>query len=237
MWLQMAEYGTSVETAASPERVWKVWSDMSTWGEWNPNVATMDWKGGFVPGSEGVMNTRAGQHHKMRLAEVQPGRSFVLETRVIPGTVFRFNCRVEPAGGKTKISQTVEALQKDGMGLGVGVLALIGEVRVHAAAVGLAEVAIDEAGLDHLVEAPRGAAVGDAGDAGEVLEAEHRVGGVAEVGEDLVPAELEACLRQEVLLDGGRHRAVGAEDAFPQLFGFGAAESGHRGNPIRGLHK
>jgi uncharacterized protein YndB with AHSA1/START domain len=108
MWLQMAEYGTSVETAASPERVWKVWSDMSTWGEWNPNVATMDWTGGFVQGSEGVMNTRAGQHHKMKLAEVQPGRSFVLETRVIPGTVFRFNCRVEPAGAKTKISQTVE---------------------------------------------------------------------------------------------------------------------------------
>ena len=104
----MAEYGTSVETAASPEQVWKVWSDMSTWGEWNPNVATMDWTGGFVQGSEGVMNTRAGQHHKMRLAEVQPGRSFVLETRVIPGTVFRFNCRVEPAAGKTKISQTVE---------------------------------------------------------------------------------------------------------------------------------
>jgi hypothetical protein len=104
----MAEYGTSMETTAAPDRVWKIWSDMSTWGEWNPNVSTMDWTGGFVQGSEGVMNTRAGQHHKMKLAEVQPGRSFVLETRVVPGTMFRFNCKVEPAGGKTKISQTVE---------------------------------------------------------------------------------------------------------------------------------
>ena len=41
------EYGTSVETIASPEKVWRVWSDMSTWGEWNPNVSTMDWEGGF----------------------------------------------------------------------------------------------------------------------------------------------------------------------------------------------
>ena len=82
---------------------------MSTWGDWNPNVSTMEWMGGFVQGSEGVMNTKAGQHHKMKLAEVQPGKSFVLETRVVPGTVFRFNCKVEPApGGKTKISQTVE---------------------------------------------------------------------------------------------------------------------------------
>ena len=102
------EYGTSVETPASPEQVWRIWSDMSTWGEWNPNVSTMDWSGGFVSGSTGVMNTRAGQHHKMQLVDVNPGRSFALLTAVVPGTRFRFNCRVEPAGGKTKVSQTVE---------------------------------------------------------------------------------------------------------------------------------
>jgi hypothetical protein len=104
----VAEYGTSVESTASPEQVWKIWSDMSTWGDWNPNVSTMDWHGAFAQGSEGVMNTRAGQHHKMKLAEVQAGRFFALETSVVPGTTFRFNCRVEPSGGKTKISQMVE---------------------------------------------------------------------------------------------------------------------------------
>ena len=103
------EYGTSVETSASPEKVWRIWSDMSTWGDWNPNVSTMDWTGGFVSGSSGVMNTRAGQHHKMELVDVQPGRSFALLTSVVPGTRFRFNCRVEPSSaGKTKVSQMVE---------------------------------------------------------------------------------------------------------------------------------
>ncbi|TMD36614.1 MAG: hypothetical protein E6I81_04380 [Chloroflexi bacterium] len=102
------EYGTSVETTASPDKVWRVWSDMSTWGDWNPNVSTMDWKGGFVSGSTGVMNTRAGQHHSMQLVDVQPGRGFALLTKVVPGTQFRFNCRIEPEGAKTKISQTVE---------------------------------------------------------------------------------------------------------------------------------
>lgn len=103
------EYGTSVETSASPEKVWRIWSDMSTWGDWNPNVSTMDWRGGFVSGSTGIMNTRAGQHHKMELVDVQPGRSFALLTAVVPGTKFRFNCRIEPSGsGKTRVSQTVE---------------------------------------------------------------------------------------------------------------------------------
>ena len=104
------EYGTSLETSASPEQVWRVWSDMSTWGSWNPNVSTMDWNGGFVSGSTGVMNTRAGQHHKMELVDVQAGRGFGLLTAVVPGTRFRFNCKIEPgaAGGRTRVSQTVE---------------------------------------------------------------------------------------------------------------------------------
>ena len=102
------EYGTSVETNASLDKVWRIWSDMSTWGDWNPNVSTMEWHGGFESGTTGVMNTRAGQRHKMQLVEVLPGRSFALETSVVPGTRFRFNCRVEPVGSKTKVSQTVE---------------------------------------------------------------------------------------------------------------------------------
>jgi len=102
------EYGTSVETTASPEKVWSVWSDMSTWGEWNPNVSTMDWQGGFASGTTGIMNTKAGQHHKMQLVDVQSARGFALVTSVVPGTTFRFNCRIEPVGAKTKVSQTVE---------------------------------------------------------------------------------------------------------------------------------
>ena len=102
------EYGTSVKTTASADGVWKIWSDMSTWGEWNPNVATMEWQGAFESGSTGIMNTRAGQHHKMKLLDVQPGRGFALETSVVPGTTFRFNCQIEPVGGEAKISQTVE---------------------------------------------------------------------------------------------------------------------------------
>lgn len=104
----MAEYGTSVETTATPEQVWKVWSDTSTWGEWNPNVTTMEMHGPFQSGTHAVMNTPSDQHHQMTLLDVQPGKGFALETRVIPGTLFRFNCRIGSAGGKTTVGQWVE---------------------------------------------------------------------------------------------------------------------------------
>jgi hypothetical protein len=104
----MAEYGTSVVSTAPADKVWKIWSDTSTWGNWNPNVSRMELHGPFATGSTAIMHTKAGQHHKMRLVDVQPGRTFVLETNVIPGTTFRFNCKVDPVGAETKISQTVE---------------------------------------------------------------------------------------------------------------------------------
>lgn len=104
----MNEYGTSVETSASPERVWQVWSDTATWVEWNPNFIALEMSGPFVSGSSGMMkHVRSGQH-KIQLVDVEPGHRFALETTVIPGTRFRFNCRIEPSGGKTRISQSVE---------------------------------------------------------------------------------------------------------------------------------
>lgn len=104
----MAEYGSSVDTSASPDRVWKVWSDTSTWGQWNPNVTTMDMSGPFQSGTHAVMNTPSGQHHQMTLLDVQPSKGFALETSVIPGTTFRFHCRIAPKGSGSTISQHVE---------------------------------------------------------------------------------------------------------------------------------
>ena len=59
-------------------------------------------------GKDGVMHTPAGQHHQMRVIDFQPGRSFTLETSVIPLSRFRFTCSVEPAGARTRVKQTVK---------------------------------------------------------------------------------------------------------------------------------
>lgn len=35
------QYGRWVETTADPDQVGRFWSDMSTCGDWNPNVSTV----------------------------------------------------------------------------------------------------------------------------------------------------------------------------------------------------
>jgi uncharacterized protein YndB with AHSA1/START domain len=97
----------SLETTASPEAVWKLWSDASTWQEWNPDVQSMTLDGPFATGTTGVMKTKQGTRQVV-LSNVVPGRSFRLETTVIPLTRFAFDCVVASGvAGRTRISQAV----------------------------------------------------------------------------------------------------------------------------------
>ncbi len=103
----MAIQERSVETTASPQAVWKIWSDTPTWQEWNPDVQSMTLNGPFAAGTTGTMKTKQGTR-QIQLTEVVPGRSFRLETTVIPLTRFAFECQVAvgPAG-KTTIRQGI----------------------------------------------------------------------------------------------------------------------------------
>ena len=103
----MADNQRSVESSASPAAVWKIWSDTSTWAEWNPDVQSMTLNGPFAAGTSGTMKTKQGTR-QVQLTEVVPGRSFRLETTVIPFTRFAFECQVVAGpAGKTTISQAI----------------------------------------------------------------------------------------------------------------------------------
>ena len=67
----------------------------------------MEMDGPFANGTTGVMHTPAGQHHHIQLANIQPGRSFDLETAVLPLTRFTFHCEVVPDAGGSTISQSI----------------------------------------------------------------------------------------------------------------------------------
>lgn len=102
----MATQERSVNSTASPQAVWKVWSDTSRWPEWNPDVQSMVLTGPFAAGTTGSMKTKQGTR-AIQLTEVVPGRSFSLATTVIPLTRFTFDCRVAAGPDGTRISQAI----------------------------------------------------------------------------------------------------------------------------------
>jgi Polyketide cyclase / dehydrase and lipid transport len=102
----MATHERSMETPATPESVWTIWSDPTTWSTWNPDVRAVSLDGAFVSGAAGTMTTGAGTH-QIRLENVSAGQSFDLVTSPVPATTFRFHCQVTPASTGSRISQSV----------------------------------------------------------------------------------------------------------------------------------
>ena len=67
----------------------------------------MAMNGPFASGTTGQMFTPGGQTHNIQLDNVQAGRSFDLQTAVLPGTRFTFHCEVTPAGTGSTITQSL----------------------------------------------------------------------------------------------------------------------------------
>jgi hypothetical protein len=102
------EYEHSVETTAAPEAIWNLWSDVSTWPDWDGSVEKVELEGPFAVGSEGTMTIPGQPLIRFRLVEVSPGARFTDET-VVQGALLRFMHTLEKLeGGRTLVTHRVE---------------------------------------------------------------------------------------------------------------------------------
>lgn len=96
------------DTSASPETLWRIWSQPESWPEWNPDVEEVKLNGPFAAGTSGTMRTKRGGSHPIRLESIEHGKSFELEAAAIPGAKFHFRCAIEAlASGGSRLSQSI----------------------------------------------------------------------------------------------------------------------------------
>jgi uncharacterized protein YndB with AHSA1/START domain len=76
----MWEYERSVATSAGREAVWRCWSDMAAWPQWNAGIASIEIDGPFAMGTTFRM-TAPGEDEPvtLRLARIVPGEEFTDE--------------------------------------------------------------------------------------------------------------------------------------------------------------
>jgi uncharacterized protein YndB with AHSA1/START domain len=137
----MWTYEHAVETSAGIETVWRYWSDVATWPEWNAGVEAVQMSGPFAEGTVFTMTPPGDEPITMRLVEVVSNRSFTDE---MDGGDFLVTTlhRLEPlASGGTRIVYRTEisgpAAEQIGPELGPAITADFPEVL--AALAGLAE--------------------------------------------------------------------------------------------------
>ena len=103
----MKTYGVSRSTTASPEAVWRVWSDPNNWSRWNSGIRSAEVDGPIANGTRGKMTTDRGSTHDVTFHDVVEERAFSMSMAGPPLTTFTFNCEIAPNNGGSTIAQNV----------------------------------------------------------------------------------------------------------------------------------
>jgi uncharacterized protein YndB with AHSA1/START domain len=95
MW--QTEY--SIETSASPEAIWWLWSNVDGWPEWNADIERIELDGPFAPGGRILMTPSGAEPVELRIAEAVEPELFVDEAD-LGEIVVRTTHRVQPLDGE-----------------------------------------------------------------------------------------------------------------------------------------
>ena len=104
MWM----HEESIEIAATPAQVWKLFADVANWKRWNAGIESIVIHGPFVAGTTFSMKPPGVEEFTNTLVEVRENENFTDET-VIDGT--RFVVRHALTGlpsGKTRVTYGTE---------------------------------------------------------------------------------------------------------------------------------
>ena len=104
----MAFREASLETTAPADKVWRVWSDVNSWPQWNPDMKASRLDGAMKLGMTGNIDTRSGGKHDVVVTQYEEGRSFELESTALPGTKMAIRATIAPSGSGTRITQGFE---------------------------------------------------------------------------------------------------------------------------------
>jgi hypothetical protein len=104
MWA--SEHG--IETTAAPEAIWRLWSDVPRWPEWNADLERSELSGPFAAGSVITMTPLGQEPIELRIAEAVAPERFVDEAD-LGEAVVRTTHRVDRVGeGESRVVYRME---------------------------------------------------------------------------------------------------------------------------------
>jgi hypothetical protein len=98
----------SIETDASANAIWRLWSDVAGWPEWNSDIEQIEISGPFAAGSTLSMTPEGADPVVLRIAEAVEPDLFIDEAD-LGEVVVRTSHRVEPGQeGRNRIVYRME---------------------------------------------------------------------------------------------------------------------------------
>ncbi|NRD77043.1 SRPBCC family protein [Bacillus sp. BRMEA1] len=72
----MWKFEHTITTTAKVETIWKLYSDITTWTEWDKGVVHASLEGAFTQGTKGILQPAGQEPLHFELTDVQPFRRF-----------------------------------------------------------------------------------------------------------------------------------------------------------------
>jgi hypothetical protein len=98
----------SIEAAGSPDAIWRVWADVPSWGEWNPDIERVELDGPFAAGSTITMTPRGQEPVELEVAEAVEPNEFVDRADLGDVVVRTVHHAEELEGGRVRITYRME---------------------------------------------------------------------------------------------------------------------------------
>jgi hypothetical protein len=81
-------FSHTVETSASPEAIWRVWTDVPNWKAWDDGLKSAELNGPFATDTKGMLIPDKGPKSTFTLTEVVPGHSYTFRTKLPLGSLY-----------------------------------------------------------------------------------------------------------------------------------------------------
>ncbi|MEN0048156.1 MAG: SRPBCC family protein [Bacteroidota bacterium] len=96
----------TVETTAPPERIWKIWTDVSNWKAWDTGLKDAQLEGVFKLNAKGFIISLEGRKAKFKVTEYIENQSYTYKTALPLGGLY-VKRYLSAENGKTTFSHEV----------------------------------------------------------------------------------------------------------------------------------
>lgn len=95
----------TLETDASPQAVWRLYADVTTWPRWNGAVQHVELDGTFGPGATGRLTPRGQGELPFKIVAAAEDSGYTSETQIADTVVLRLTNSLSPlCGGGTRMT-------------------------------------------------------------------------------------------------------------------------------------
>ncbi len=112
----------TIETTAAPGAIWRLWSDVAGWPDWNADIEHIEISGPFVAGSTISMTPLGQDPVLLSIAEAVEPELFIDEARladVVVRTIHRVD-RLDDARSRITYRMEISGPAADGVGPELG---------------------------------------------------------------------------------------------------------------------